>query len=159
MTARRRIRRWLFVALLMGAALPAHASAQSCNLLWFTTASVNPAMISFSTPTFVDFDNGSIVYQSTVTVNVSVWFGNRGWDLCMQTLSPDLGTNSGTTKPVADLEWRTSGGAWTPASSTPQIIGSGRGDGIVRLDLRMRLSWDADPPGDYGTNLQFTVSR
>ncbi|MGH7444654.1 MAG: hypothetical protein ACREKM_07245 [Longimicrobiales bacterium] len=153
------IRRWVFAALLVGAALPAHAVAQLCTSPLFSTVSVSPPMISFSTPTFVDFDNGAIIYQTTATVNVNLGSGNRPWDMCVQTLSPDLGTSSGVTKPVTELEWQTGGGAWMPASFTPQLIGSGRGDGLVQFNLRMRLSWDADPPGTYGTILQFTVAR
>lgn len=158
MTARRRIRRWLFAALLLGAALPGHAAAQACSGQWFSSASVNPAVIAFSTPTFVHFDNGAIVYQTTVSVNVNVIFNFLPWRLCMQTLSPDLGTHDAVTKPVADLEWQTSGGAWTPASFTPLTVATGRGDDVVQFNLRIRLSWDADPPGDYGTNLRFTIS-
>ncbi len=62
------------------------------------------------------------------------------------------------TEAISDLEFRTGSGAWTPVSFAPQSVASGWGNSAVQFTMRMRLDWDADPPGTYGTNLRFTIT-
>ncbi len=142
-------------ALLLGVLLPLRVQAQ-CTPTSGASAAVSPALIAFTTPTIVDFDGGAIVYQSTVTVSVS-GRGNRAWNLCLGALTPDLGMQGDVTKPLADFEWRVAGGGWTPLTFAPQVVSSDRGSRTIVLTVRMRLSWDMDPPGTYVTTLQFTV--
>jgi hypothetical protein len=151
-----RARLLLAAVLLPGALLPLRVHGQ-CVVQDGTTAAVSPAMISFGTPTIVDFDNGGIVYASTVRIDVD-GRGNRAWGLCIASLAPDLGTAGGVTKPVGDLEWQAPGGSWMPLTLAPQLIFSDRGDRSVVLNVRVRLSWDADVPGTFGTTVQFVVA-
>lgn len=155
------VRRWLLAALLVGAALPAHAAAQQCNNggTW-RAASVNPASVTFSTPTVVDFDNQGIVYGTTVTVNVSsafLWFIPLPWSLCLNAETPNLGSSQGVTKPLSDLQFELLDGNWRPVTTSQLRIRTGNGNSTVQMRLRIRLSWDADPPGSFGTLLRFTV--
>lgn len=152
-----RTHRLLLGALLAGVLLPLRVSAQQCAQDPSRGVSVNPALISFSTPTFVDFDNGFILYQTTVTLNVTANQGNNPWRLCVASQQADLGTANGVTKPISDLQFQYAGGAWTPLSVSPQIVHQDRGNMAVQLNLRMLLSWTADPTGSFGTVLEFTV--
>jgi hypothetical protein len=119
--------------------------------------SVNPALVSFSTPTFVDFDNGFILYQTTVTLNITAT-GNKAWELCIASQQADLGTAAGVTKPIGDLQFQYAGGGWLPLSVVPQLVTTDRGSLAVQINLRMQLSWTADPAGSFGTVLEFTVN-
>lgn len=154
------VRRWLLAALFVGAVLPAHAAAQQCtNGGVFRGASVNPTNIHFSTPTVVDFDNQGIVYGSVVTVNVtsSLWIFPLSWSLCINADTPNLGTSQGVTKPLSDLQVELLDGNWRPVTTSQQRIRTGNGNSTVQMRVRMRLSWDADPPGSFSTVLRFTV--
>lgn len=155
-----RTHRLLLGALVVGALLPLRVSAQQCAQDPASAVAVNPALINFSTPTFVDFDNGFILYQTTVTLNVTTAQkqGNKPWRLCVVSQQPDLGSASGVTKPISDLQYQYAGGAWTPLSMTPQLVAQERGNMLVQVQLRMLLSWTADPVGSFGTVLEFTVN-
>ncbi len=155
------VRRWLLAALLIGAALPAHAAAQQpCRGAGaWRVASVAPANISFSTPTALDYDRQGIEYAAIVTVNVTS--SRRGtplvWTLCVNADTPDLGSSEGFTKPLSDLQIELLDGNWRPLTSTQQQILTGSGDAVVQMRVRFRLSWDTDPPGNFGTILRVTV--
>lgn len=151
--------RLLLGALLFGALLPLRASAQQCTQSAGLGVTVSPALINFSTPTFVDFDNGSILYQTTVTLTVSGQTqGNKPWTLCVASQQPDLGSADGVTKPIGDLQVQVAGGAWVPLSVVPQSILKDRGNGPQQINLRILLSWAADPVGSFGTVILFTVN-
>lgn len=149
-------RRLLAAALLTGALLPLRVHGQ-CVVQDGTTVAISPALVSFSTPTIVDFDNGGIVYTSTVRIDVD-GRGNRPWSLCIASLAPDLGSVSGVTKPLTDLQWQPPAGSWIPLSLAPQLILSDRGDRSIVFSVRFLLSWDADVPGTFGTTVQFLVA-
>lgn len=150
-----RTHRFAAAALLLGVLLPLRVQAQ-CAPTSGASALVAPASIVFATPAIADFDAGGIVYQSTVTVSVS-GRGNRAWNLCLAALTPDLGLQGGVTKPLTDFEWQAAGSGWTPLTFTPQVVTTDRGTQTIVLTVRMRLRWDADPPGTFATTLQFTV--
>ncbi|NLG61665.1 MAG: hypothetical protein GX539_05425 [Candidatus Cloacimonetes bacterium] len=153
------LRRWAVAALVAATALPAHASAQQCSAAVLRDASISPASIAFSTPTVVDFDNQGIVYGSVVTVNItsSLWILPLSWSLCVNADTPNLGSSQGVSKPLTDLQVELMDGNWRPITSTQQRLRTGNGNATVQLRVRMRLSWDADPPGTFGTVLRFTV--
>lgn len=151
--------RLLLGVLLFGALLPLRASAQQCAQNANLGVTVNPALINFSTPTFVDFDNGSILYQTTVTLTISGQTqGNKPWTLCVASQQPDLGSASGVTKPIEDLQIQVAGGAWMPLSVVPQLVLKDRGTGPQQVNLRILLSWADDPVGSFGTVILFTVN-
>ena len=154
-----RLRFVCIALLLLGSALaPAGVHAQ-CIPGSRIAASSAPALASFATPTFVNFDNGFIVYQTTVSVVVTPEQG-KAWDLCVRSNSANLGSSQGYTKPVGDLEWQYAGGAWTPLSTAPQqIVGNQKFAQTVSINIRMRLSWTADPPGTFGTDLIFIANN
>ena len=154
------VRNCLLAALLIGVTLPAHAAAQQCTGAGaWRAASVAPANISFSTPTILDYDRQGIEYGAIVTVNVTS--SRRGtplvWSLCVNADTPDLGSAQGVTKPLSDLQIELMDGSWRPITSTQQRLRTGNGDSIVQMRVRFRLSWDADPPGNFGTTVRFTV--
>lgn len=153
------LRRWLMGALIIGAAWPAHVEAQQCSTGALRSASVNPASIHFSTPTIVDYDAQGIVYASVVTVNItsSLWIFPLSWSLCVNADTPNLGSSFGVTKPLSDLQIELLDGNWRPITTSQQRLRTGNGNATVQFRVRIRLSWDADPPGAFGTVLRFTV--
>lgn len=158
-----RIRRWLYAALLIMAALPAHTAAQQCRGAgnWRGVA-VSPTDITFSTPTIADFDSQGIIYASLVTLNVrSARQGTvpMAWSLCVNADTPALGSSQGVVKPLSDLQIDLMDGAWRPVTTSEQRIMTGNGDTVVQLRLRISLSWEDDRPGSFGTVLRFTVGN
>lgn len=144
-------------ALLAGAALATPAVAQCTPLRNNADLAISVPMLTFDTPTYIDFDNGAIVYQQTVTLSVQAP-GNRPWTVCVSSDVPDLGTVDGFTKPLADLQWQAGSGPWTPVSLVPQPLTTERGDRTIQVRVRMMLTWGADPPGSFGTMVNFTVA-
>ncbi len=156
------VRRWLCAALCFGAALPAHAAAQQCTGAgnWRTIGGVSPPIVTFSTPTTIDYDAQGIVYGAIVTVSVtSMRQGSipLPWSLCVNADTPTLGSSQGVTKPLSDLQIEMPGGTWLPLTTMQQLLRTGNGNATVQFSLRIRLSWDADPPGSFGTLLRFTL--
>lgn len=155
-------RRLLLAALLFGAAWPAFAEAQQCRGAgsWRRIDSISPANLIFSSPAIVDYDSQGIVYGSLVTITVtSQRQGSTPlpWTLCVGAETPTLGTSQGATKPLSDLQIDPGGGNWLPVTAGDQQISAGDGNTVVQLRVRVRLSWDDDPPGSFGTLLRFTV--
>lgn len=145
------------MALVLGAALPVHAIAQCTPIRNNADLAISVPIVSFDEPTYVDFDNGAIVYQETVTLSVQA-SGNRPWTVCISSDVPDLGTVDGFTKPLADLQWQAGGGPWMPVSVVPQALFTDRGSRSVQVRVRMVLTWGADPPGSFGTTVNFVVA-
>lgn len=62
-------------------------------------------------------------------------------------------------KPVSDLLWRLDGSAtWTPVGTTDRLIASGIGPATVRVYLRTILCWAADGPGEYATDVTYSLT-
>lgn len=142
MWTRRALRRVL-LACLVAAVSPAGGDAQPVSL------AMEPTELAFPSPGIPDYERGSVTLE-TVTIDVDAR-ANARWTLEIVATDPDMG---GYGKPVSDVLWRAGGGgAWTPLSTTREVVASGRGSGRVDLDFRVLLSWSRDRPGAYRTGL------
>ncbi|HSH46192.1 MAG TPA: hypothetical protein VK966_10065 [Longimicrobiales bacterium] len=142
------------MALLAGlimALMPAAAVAQQGRL----RVTLAPTAVAFPTPAMADFDAGWIEHPG-ITVTITSRPGHADWELRLHAPDPGLGVYG---KPLSDLQWRVQGGAWQPLSQLDALVAQGVGDTDLVLEFRMRLDWETDIPGSYGTGLTFSLTR
>lgn len=98
--------------------------------------------------------------QKVTMSHTITWSSDTAWEISIKSLDADLGTSDGYTKPLSDLEWKTSPvGSWTTMTTTDACVKIGAaGSGEFDLDYKIWLSWSSDKPGTYGCTLQFTIS-
>lgn len=127
-----------------------------------TTFTVTPGALNFGSATSAQFNAGFA--QSSYTVTVDPQTGQR-WFLCVQATSANMGTVSGYTKPIGDLQWSVDGTTWTSlAFNTLQAVTNMSGTRTVTVFVRTLLSFARDIPqanfsaGTYSANLTFQVS-
>lgn len=142
----------LLLVLTFVMALPASVTAQRGNI----QVTLTPTEVAFPTPGMADFDTGWVEHPG-LTVSVRSRPAHVAWEIRLHATDPALG---GYGKPLGDMLWRVDGaGPWQPLSTQETPILQGTGDAEVSVQFRMRLDWDADLPGDYGTGLTFTAIR
>jgi hypothetical protein len=123
---------------------------------------VTPTALNFGTATTAQFNTGWVQSSYTVTVRAPTpWI----WFICVQANSANMGTVSGYTKPIGDLQWSLNGSTWTSVvNGVLQPITSGTGNTTITVFVRTLLSYGADipltnaTPGTYSANLSFRVS-
>ena len=117
---------------------------------------LSTSVIAFPTPGVVDFDAGWIEYAG-MAVSVDSRPPSESWELRIRAGSPDMG---GYGKPCDEILWRTDASrAWTPLSTTDQVVLQGQGDQEVTIYFRVLLGWDADVPDTYSVDVAFTAVR
>lgn len=115
-----------------------------------------PPGVVFPTPSEPEFDAGWVDHPGMV-ITVEPRNPNRpDWQLFIRATAPDMG---GYGKPVSDILYRPEGSsAWTPLSTSPQILAEGFQAGTVTVYFRLRLDWLLDAPGSYDVPLEITSS-
>ncbi len=93
------------------------------------------------------------------------WESDTPWRITVRSLDPDLGMSDNGTyiKPLGDLHWKLSDEEiWLPITQENKEIewGTKTGEGlmgVVYVDFAVLLDWLKDVPGQYGTELVFTI--
>lgn len=153
----------LALATLLLASRGARAQCSGGRTSRFDAFDVAPAALQLPPATSAAFSAGWAVSSFLITVDPR---GNgQQWYLCAMALSLDMGTVSGYTKPLADLQWSVDGATWTSfAFSSLQPILNGKGLQTITLLVRSQLAFGSDIPlangsaATYGANLRFSVS-
>jgi hypothetical protein len=135
--------------------LPAAAGAQ-CTGSRSAVVVGSPLLVVFPTVSHLHYDAGWVVYSGPLDLTVTPQNQGQLWDLCARAASAIL---SPLGKPIGHLQIRVNGGPWLPLSSTEVVVYSDRQARTVPAQLRMQLSWDADPPGSYSALLTFSATQ
>jgi hypothetical protein len=127
----------------------------------FNTFTVAPAALALPPGSAATFNAGWSVAGYTINVRPK---GNNQWYLCVLPLSLNMGTVSGYTKPLSDLQWSLDGVTWTSFQLLVlQPIVNDRGNSTFTLYGRSLLSYATDiplangSPATYSANLRFQV--
>ena len=136
----------------LAAAGSAQAQCETGQSTRFVKVNAVPAALAFPPPSLLDFERGvTAVEQYLVDVHPIAHARNRPWRLCFRADAPAFPSSNGTAKPCSDLEWSTDGAAWSPAASSSLAVTQPHiGRRTVTVLVRVRLDFDADPPGTYG---------
>jgi len=151
----------LIIAVLV-ASREARAQCSGGKATKITSFTVTPTALVLPAATTALFNTGWS--QSSYSITVTPQTGQR-WYLCVSTLNLDMGTVSGYTKPLSDLQWSLDGATWTTVVTiVAQPITNNSGTQTFTVFIRTRLQWANDRPqanlaaGTYSANLSFTVS-
>jgi hypothetical protein len=103
-----------------------------------------------------------IATQKVTMSHTVTWSSDSAWEITIKSLDADMGLSDDGqyTKPLSDLEWKTSPvGSWTTMTTTDATVKTGAaGSGDFDLDYKIWLSWSSDSAGTYGCTLQFTIT-
>ena len=128
----------------------------------FNAFTVAPAAIALPPASAATFNAGWSVSGYTIDVRPK---GKNQWYLCVLPLSVDMGTASGYTKPLSDLQWSLDGVTWTSFQLLGlQPIVNDNGNSTFTLYIRAQLTYANDIPlangssATYSANLQFQVA-
>jgi hypothetical protein len=96
------------------------------------------------------------VEDAGLSVSVDPGGSSTGWTLYLRANNATLSPGG---KPVSDLLWRLDGSTtWTALGTIDQPIASGTGPATVKVHLRALLRWAADGPGNYGTDVTYSLT-
>lgn len=100
--------------------------------------------------------NAGGVDADGITVSVDPGGSSTSWTLYLRANSAVLSADG---KPVAEMLWRLdSTSNWASLATTDQAIASGAGPGTVKIYMRTLLRWSADKPGNYGTDVTYSLT-
>jgi hypothetical protein len=103
----------------------------------------------------VDLDLGSTI-SSAVGIRVK---SNKFWDFSVAANSDLTGASTGTTIPIANLQWADAGtGTWQSFSLSGQTIGTNYSRGVKDFDYDYKITIGYDyPPDTYTTTITYTA--
>jgi len=128
---------------------------------------LSPESVSFDQITEADYDAGYKQVDQTLTITSST-----SWTIVLEGLS-EMWTYTGPdpdpSKPVSELLWKSASGdaevtyvnpSYTGVTTSgAQVAAGNAGVGIpVTVSLRMILSYENDPSGEYGLNYIYTLA-
>lgn len=120
--------------------------------------SVRPAAVSFTAPGTAEFNRGYAEFAG-VEIRIDREGQVRGGPPWVLEVRADDASLGGDGKPASDLRFLGPDGGWTPLTTSFQAVAEGRGPGTVTTDFRVRLAYEQDRPGLYGSDLTFRLSR
>lgn len=116
---------------------------------------LSSATVVFPTAGVAQLNAGG-VEDSGISVSVDPGGSSTGWTLYLRASTATLNPEG---KPIADLLWRLDGStSWTALGTNDQAIASGFGPATIKVYLRTLLRWTADGPGDYGTDVTYSLT-
>ncbi|MCK4719679.1 hypothetical protein KAU08_03410 [bacterium] len=120
--------------------------------------SINVADINLGTVGENEFNDGYAFIPS----HAIFWESDISWRITISSYDPDLGMSDDGTyiKPLSDLLWKLSDEeTWLPVTQEEEELewGTETGDGVIYVDFAVLLAWMKDVPGQYGTELIFTI--
>jgi len=91
------------------------------------------------------------------------WSSDVPWRISVGSMDPDMGLSDDASysKPLEDLMWKISSEqTWIPLNRDPHEIawGDETGSGVIYIDVIILLDWLSDAPGEYRTDLVFTIT-
>jgi hypothetical protein len=124
------------------------------------SANAQPRIVMTIDTTTVDFGDVDLDLGSTITSAVGIQVkSNNFWDFSVVANSDLTGATTGTTIPIANLEWADTGsGLWQSFSLVSQTIGSNYPRGVTNFDYDYKITIGYDyPPDTYTTTITYTA--
>lgn len=152
--------RTLNTVLLAGLLMAAGDAASAQGTASATARAVIPQVlyvsvpdIDFGTVTPADFEAGDAKVDITV-----IHRGNVVHDMNMKADAPQM-SSATSTKPVSDVMWKPSKGAWRALTTADDLVvdDAAKGDQATDMRFRVLLDYATDRPGTYTVGVTFTV--